>query len=122
MHRRTIQPDPDRYIPTPVERVAQELAVLGGTVSILQGTLDRVSVAGLRKGQDHNVGGLMFKAVSFIGRIDADGARMVAHHLFIVMDDIQLDEHPWTVRYAVPFLQDLIQRLREKQFDALTGV
>ena len=47
---------------------------------------------------------------------------MVAHHLFIVMDDIQLDEHPWTVRYAVPFLQELIQKLREKQFDALTGI
>ena len=122
MHRRTIQPDPDRYIPTPVERVAQELAVLGGTASILQGTLDRVNVAGIRKGPDHNVGGLLFKAVSFIGRIDADGARMVAHHLFIVMDDIQLDEHPWTVRYAVPFLQELIQKLREKQFDALTGI
>ena len=45
MHRkRPQQPDPDRYIPTPVERVAQELAVLGGTASILQGTLDRVKM------------------------------------------------------------------------------
>ena len=122
MHRRTIQPDPDRYIPTPVERVAQELAVLGGTVSILQGTLDRVNVAGIRKGPDHNVGGLLFKAVSFIGKIDADGARMVAHHLFILMDDIQTDQHPWTAEYAIPFLRELITRSRESAFDARLGL
>jgi hypothetical protein len=66
------------------------------------------------------VGGFMFKAVSFIRRLDADGAREVAYHLFVVMDDIQLDEHPWTARHAIPFLQSLIQRCREGQFDALT--
>ena len=119
MHKH-LKTDPDRYIPTPVERVATELAVLGGTASILQGTLDRVNAVALRKGPDHNVGGFLFKAVSFIGKIDADGATLVARHLFVVLDDIQLDEHPWTARYAAPFLQELIRRLREAQFDALT--
>ena len=119
MHKH-LKTDPDRYIPTPVERVATELAVLGGTASILQGTLDRVNAVALRKGPDHNVGGFLFKAVSFIGKIDADGATLVARHLFVVLDDIQLDEHLWTARYAAPFLQELIRRLREAQFDALT--
>ena len=122
MHRRTAQADPDRYIPTPTERMAQELAVIGGTVSILQGTLDRVTAAALRNGPNHPVGGFMFKAVSFIGRIDADGARLVAHHLFILMDDIQTDQHPWTARYAIPFLRDLIKRSRESAFDARLGL
>lgn len=122
MHKRKPYQDPDRYIPSPTERVAQELAVIGGTASILQGTLDLVNAAALRNGPDHPVGGLMFKAVSFIGRIDADGARLVAHHLFIVMDDIQTDQHPWTARYAIPFLRELIRNSRESAFDARLGL
>ena len=123
MHRRVRQqPDPDRYIPTPTERMAQELAVIGGTASILQGTLDRVNAAVLRNGLDHNVGGLLVKATEFIGEIDADGARLVARHLFIMIDDIQTDKHPWTARYAIPFLQELIQQSRESAFNTRLGL
>ena len=122
MHKRKPYQDPDRYIPTPTERVANELAVIGGTAGILQGTLDLVNAAALRNGPDHPVGGYLFNAVKFIGKIDADGARMVAHHLFIVMDDIQTDQHPWTARYAIPFLQRLIRNSRESAFDMRLGL
>ena len=123
MHRKgKIQPDPDKYVPTPTERMAQELAVIGGTASILQGTLDLVLAAAVKGGPNHNVGGYLFIAVKKIHKIDADGAHKVANHLFELMDDIQLDEHPWTVRYAVPFLRELITRSRESAFDTRLGI
>ena len=115
--------DPERYVKSPFEIWTQELTVVGGTVSILQGTLDRVNRAGLRNGLDHMVGGLMFKAVQLIReKIDADSAGRFAQTLYEKLDDIQLDVHPWTVRHAVPFLQGLIKRLQEGDPTPLSGL
>jgi hypothetical protein len=116
--RKPVVPDPDRYIPTPAERLAQELAGIDGTAKVLEGTLRRVRIAAFKYGPDHNVGGYMMKAVEFIRDIDADGAYAVAHHLFIFVDDFQMDR-PWAAKVAIPFLEQLIQNSRDSRFDAI---
>ena len=107
------------YVMTRQEIAEQEIAVLGGSVTILEGCLRECRKAAIRNSIKQPVAGLMFKATKMIREIDADTAWKFGCHLCNRLNWIQDHQHPWTAEHAIPFLEHLIQDFRGGYFEAL---